>query len=145
MSLHGPPDRFREADPLPSLPSRYSDRLRRLITECCEWKASHRPTAIDILVACIERSYWNETYVGPYGLPIAFDFTTTLWKSLQECRQRVASEYEPSVVSMHDSSPFSHSLNLLSLSERTGEPLSIFVAGIILFEHKLYSNHTSSR
>lgn len=94
---------------------------------CCSFKDEARPTAIDVLIACIKRAYWEETYVGPYGLPIAFDFTKTLWDSLQECRISTMPEMKPTIARLPRPRGFLQDLELLFRG--AGEPLSIFVAG----------------
>jgi serine/threonine protein kinase len=137
MSLHGPPESVQEAEIQPPLPLQYSRDLRDLITMCCSFNDLERPTAIDVLTACIKRAYWEETFVGPYGLPIAFGFTKNLWGSLQQCRIGTMSNLEPKIAPLPRPSSFLQDLGLLFRA--AGEPLSIFVAG------KLHKSITSER
>jgi hypothetical protein len=127
MSLHGPPESVQETKIKPPLPLNYSQDLRDLIAMCCSFNDFARPTAIDVLTVCIERAYWDETFVGPYGLPISFAFTKTLWDSLQQCRIGTMSNLAPAIAPFPRPSSFLQDLGLLFRG--AVEPLSIIVAG----------------
>jgi serine/threonine protein kinase len=53
MSLASPPDILTATSMLPSLPSHYSNDLRQLVMQCYSVDSNSRPTATDILSACL--------------------------------------------------------------------------------------------
>ena len=136
ITLQAPPERLRDSDPLPPLPSIYSAKLQQLITQCHEFTISKRPTAIDILDACIERSYWDKTYVSPYGVSIASNFTTAICTSWRECLRIVAPKFTSSAVPTQSVGLVSRGLDLLSLGGEAGEA-ALIIAGTIPLGHIL--------
>jgi hypothetical protein len=87
MSLQTPPSSLNGCNSLPELPTSYSRELRELVLECCivDQSVRRRPTAVDILDKCIQRGYWNETLVSPYGTIVSFNFQTALQQSWHDC------------------------------------------------------------
>ena len=89
MSLQPPPDGFGDNDTLPELPLHYSSDLRKLVLRCYSKTQNDRPTAIDILDSCLQKGYWHQTLVGPYGTLISSDFDAAMQQSWRQCLQQL--------------------------------------------------------
>jgi serine/threonine protein kinase len=130
MSLQTPPDRLSECDSLPELPTCYSPELRNLVLKCYAVNQSSRPKAVEILDECIQRGYWNETLVSPYGTIVSSNFHTALQQSWHDCLEQLNLPRKSTALVNQAPALVDDTLNLMKLgqSEKYGR-FSIFIAG----------------
>ncbi|KAF2123131.1 kinase-like domain-containing protein [Lophiotrema nucula] len=140
MTLRPPPEDTTNIDW--ELPSVYSWELRNLISQCHAYDPASRPTAVDLLDACIHRAYWNETYVSPYGILIRPDFQCTIQRSWNEVLRQLRMGRETVNTVKHTESVVSDNFAAL-MKKPSGNSLSIFIAGA--YQHHIFGRKLPPR
>lgn len=116
-------------------PAQYSQGLQHIVNLCLDDEPSKRPTAIDILDACISHCYWEDTWISPYGVPIGPWFTKRIRASWNDCVRALRPGgsfgiFEPGDNSLSSDGLATRAIGVLSLDRQTeASSLSMLMAG----------------
>ncbi|SPJ80264.1 uncharacterized protein FTOL_08656 [Fusarium torulosum] len=142
MSLQTPPNSFRDCGLLPELPISYSPELRNLVLQCSARDQSARPTAVDILDECIQRGYWNETLVSPYGTIISSNFHTALQQSWRDCLEQLNLVRKSKTLVNQAPALVDDILAFMKLDQQDKYgKFAIFIAGAYFMRNFVYNPH----
>jgi hypothetical protein len=129
MTLQNPPDNLNYCTAIPALPESYSPELRKLVLECYNVNASARPTAINLLNACIQRGFWKESCVSPYGTLIASDFDSVLKESWHNCLYKINHSVMDIALTPYPQRLLDDTVKIMELADGRYGELAIFIAG----------------